>query len=369
MRKFSLKGLWHTFINEEKGSILPFVAILIPVVFFGFAALSVDVGMLYAEKTQMQTAADAAALAGAKEMALGLKENRAIPLEEANTIAREYAFLNEADTVVEVSLGEVDGQTFIQVITEATVPMAFSATFSDKTRTVQASAKAAYEYKAGGRGLGAGKVFPFFVLESEYLSSGGAYIFDKDESRGTGNVDSARWGIPDISRISDQNHVNHILSGSRGLNLSDFDDPLKAQNSNNYYHASYIQNGIQSIVDRNKDKDEWERKKSISGLIAVLAPLKDNGGNANGELLYFAEYRVEDFTWNGTGINNMSNYVFEDNVYLGKITSPSQASGQFDYPRNIPRDSLVGQFTGRKVDLNGNDIGGGDEEINIQLIE
>ena len=48
----------------RRGSILPFLAISL-VALCGFAALSIDLGMIMVAKTQAQNAADAAAFAGA----------------------------------------------------------------------------------------------------------------------------------------------------------------------------------------------------------------------------------------------------------------------------------------------------------------
>lgn len=390
MRKFSFKRLWDTFIQEEKGSILPFVAILIPIVFFGFAALSVDIGMLYAEKTQMQTAADAAALAGAKEMALGLKENRAVPLDEAEKIARKYAELNEADKVVDVSLGEEEGQTYIQVITEATVPMAFSATFSDKTRTVQSTAKASYDYIVGGEsgGFGVGRVFPFAIsINVLPKNSQGGYIFQPEGLPQSSEIIESSWGIPEniLKNKNDLNNITHILQ-NKDFGISEFKDVIKGNelqlqhNKNTYgrvFSGGYFKNGIQNM--KKNSGEELAIKTSLTGLIPVLNPLSNKSGNNRGfEILFFAEYRIEDFTWhyeNGkwNGLDSMKKSVFDDNIYLTQQVKDNHSEGtaRFSYPANIPGNSILGQFTGRKVDLNGNDIGGsgGEEELNIQLIE
>lgn len=59
MRK--LKCLWSHFRASERGMIIIWVAILLPVL-FGFTALAVDAAYLYAAKSRAQAAADAAAL-------------------------------------------------------------------------------------------------------------------------------------------------------------------------------------------------------------------------------------------------------------------------------------------------------------------
>ena len=51
-------------VKHEDGQVLVIVALLM-VVLVGFAALLIDVGAMYLTKTNMQNAADAAALAGA----------------------------------------------------------------------------------------------------------------------------------------------------------------------------------------------------------------------------------------------------------------------------------------------------------------
>ncbi len=54
--------------NGERGAVSVLVAILM-VVLLGFAALAVDIGVLYAERTQLRNGADAAAIAIAQKCA------------------------------------------------------------------------------------------------------------------------------------------------------------------------------------------------------------------------------------------------------------------------------------------------------------
>ncbi|MGH7328057.1 MAG: pilus assembly protein TadG-related protein, partial [Polyangiaceae bacterium] len=54
----------------ESGQVLSLTVISM-VVLIGFVALSVDVGLLWSERRHMQTAADAAAIAGATALRLG----------------------------------------------------------------------------------------------------------------------------------------------------------------------------------------------------------------------------------------------------------------------------------------------------------
>ncbi len=54
----------RTRLSGERGATAVIVTLLL-VPLLGFAAIAVDVGALYAERARLQTAADAAALAGA----------------------------------------------------------------------------------------------------------------------------------------------------------------------------------------------------------------------------------------------------------------------------------------------------------------
>ncbi|HWN82859.1 MAG TPA: TadG family pilus assembly protein, partial [Candidatus Udaeobacter sp.] len=79
------------------------LAVLGLMVVLGAAALAVDVSMLMAARTQLSIAADAAALAGVKELPFGSRER-------ARTRAVEYAARNEVlGTPVTLDLGQGGG--------------------------------------------------------------------------------------------------------------------------------------------------------------------------------------------------------------------------------------------------------------------
>lgn len=82
-----MKRLVKKFIRNEDGQALPLVALLM-VVLMGFAALVIDVGRIYNVKSEMQKAADAAALAGAQELPTA---------STAISTAKNYAGLNGAE--------------------------------------------------------------------------------------------------------------------------------------------------------------------------------------------------------------------------------------------------------------------------------
>ena len=60
--------------DRERGAVSVLIAILM-VSLLGFTALAVDVGMLYAERTQLRNGADAAALAIAQKCARNIPQS------------------------------------------------------------------------------------------------------------------------------------------------------------------------------------------------------------------------------------------------------------------------------------------------------
>jgi Flp pilus assembly protein TadG len=58
---------WGRFVRDTKGTVLAWTALLLPVI-LGAATLATDIGRMYSLQTQLQNAADAAALAGAAEL-------------------------------------------------------------------------------------------------------------------------------------------------------------------------------------------------------------------------------------------------------------------------------------------------------------
>jgi Flp pilus assembly protein TadG len=76
--------------EKERGAVAVLVALLL-VVLLGFAAIAVDIGMLYAQKAQMQNGADAAALAIAQDCD---KRGTALCVPAAHGTAQQLAAAN-----------------------------------------------------------------------------------------------------------------------------------------------------------------------------------------------------------------------------------------------------------------------------------
>ncbi|MHC4322014.1 MAG: pilus assembly protein TadG-related protein, partial [Planctomycetota bacterium] len=94
-------------LNNKRGVVAVIVGILL-VVLIGFTALSVDVGHLYVVHNELQNAADAGALAGARFL---YTEDGTAVNAGANTIAYNAAVANMSESLaVEVNLSAGDVQ-------------------------------------------------------------------------------------------------------------------------------------------------------------------------------------------------------------------------------------------------------------------
>jgi Flp pilus assembly protein TadG len=154
----------RTSATIRRGSILPFLAISV-VALCGFAALSVDLGMIMVAKTQAQNAADAAAFAGARSLTGGTTaKSTSTATTNAQNVATANTILNQPIPVAGVTVQhgayhyDSTTQTFSPQyppvapdnynLTQATVTTssatAFAKVFQLTTFNVQATAIAAH---------------------------------------------------------------------------------------------------------------------------------------------------------------------------------------------------------------------------------
>jgi hypothetical protein len=138
------------------------------VVLLGFVGLAIDVGHLYGERRRMQNAADAGALAGAREICFG-------DPSQAEARAREYAIARNGAQDAAVSF--LDGGWTVDVIATETADTFLAGLFGLSEADVRAEAAAACAAANSACGL-----WPIAFKEStwNYLLKDGGYICDDD---------------------------------------------------------------------------------------------------------------------------------------------------------------------------------------------
>lgn len=159
-------------MKDESGQALVIVAVSV-IVLFGVTAFSVDMGMAYNAKAELQAAADAAALAGAQDLPDATK---------AINAAKQYAGLNkvEVDNVVPVTPYELNSNQ-IQVTCTRSFNYLFARVLGFNSTIIRVSAVAEKHLVWGGETL------PFLNIDDEVSETGD--LITLWEKTGTGDFE------------------------------------------------------------------------------------------------------------------------------------------------------------------------------------
>lgn len=140
-------------LTRDDGAFAVLFAILL-VVIIGFAALAVDVGYWYASKRQLQTAADAAALAGCNDLARG-RSNVIIWTTVEDYAGRNFGRpldLPECSVVPPAANGLSDiGTNFVKVTVESDSPAFLSRVLGQDRVMIRAQSIARIGYVTGAK--------------------------------------------------------------------------------------------------------------------------------------------------------------------------------------------------------------------------
>lgn len=156
---YAMRRLIKKIRKEESGLALVMVALLIGVL-GGFAALVVDVGYMYAQKSELQSAADAAALAGA--ITLGKTNaadvNGTVVEYLSDNLDEAYSYNPATDLVIDTA------NKTVKVSVRQDAPKFFAGIISSGTTNIHADATADYIKRWDGEAL------PFINLDDDYTN-------------------------------------------------------------------------------------------------------------------------------------------------------------------------------------------------------
>jgi len=193
-----VKRLLRTFRTDKRGATLIWVSLAM-VALISMMALAIDGGYAYAQRRQMQNAADAAAIAGARMRALGGSD------AQVDSVINQYATANGADAV---SWTYLNGQNTVQVTASRTFPTFFAGIVGLQQMTASALAEASIQPLAG-----AGNLLPMIVEERNFVI-GQTYELWQDDPEAPGNFGWLDWnGVPVSSRELATNIANPSNSG------------------------------------------------------------------------------------------------------------------------------------------------------------
>ncbi|MCF6137282.1 Tad domain-containing protein [Pseudalkalibacillus berkeleyi] len=128
-------------LQNEHGSVIVFISLGL-VILFGIAAIAIDGGRLYFEKSKVQSAVDAAVLAGAQQ----------IPISSAAAVTTAIEVASDNGYSLLPSDIKVEGKFISATITQA-APMTFAKVLGFHTVNVPAKAKARIGPLEGGTNI------------------------------------------------------------------------------------------------------------------------------------------------------------------------------------------------------------------------
>lgn len=187
--------------RDESGQAMVLVALLMTVL-LGFAALALDLGFGYHQKSDLQTAADAAALATASQM----PGNSNATLR---AIGKDYATRNlndTEDTTITVNLDRISRRA--QVTIRQPAKSYFSGVLSKDKKYVSATATARYKVEWDG------EVLPFLNLDANYEPGTVMTVWDKVFSGDFGSLDDY-----DIHNADDPDKIYFKVDYLNGVEL------------------------------------------------------------------------------------------------------------------------------------------------------
>lgn len=142
LANFPVQRSWHRRTTRRRGSVLVYMGLGL-IAFIGTASLSVDMGNLYGRKARAQIAADAAALAGAYELANFRDANADAA---AINLARINGYDNTKAGVIVNTTYPVPGKPKQYMVTVSrSEPLFFARIFGLRDRPVTGKATAEYE--------------------------------------------------------------------------------------------------------------------------------------------------------------------------------------------------------------------------------
>lgn len=332
-------------VNDQKGASIVLVAILL-IVLMSFASLSVDAGALYKTRRDMVTAADAAALAGAKayleymseqNVALGDIDAEAAAKSEARLFAKN----NKADeSLVEVDIKDVtyDTHTRKAIVVKAVrnQPYYFARIFnSGVSKDVSATAVATFGYI---KGVAGGDLLPLFTLDIDYNLDNevtlhyGKLLLDDE-------VQNGNWGF---FLLGNDNDWKDALKGDYLEYEMSVENPEESMTGG----KTSLMNCIEERMQRTANGTA-----TMYGLVPVIdsACIYDITGSKLGlPIKYFAVYKIEDVI--KSEIKDKGNIIGGiGSVYADCDNSVETPAKHYD--GYYEQATVIGRFTGDTIDV------------------
>lgn len=270
-------------IKSKKGH-STIIFLLTSTLLIGMLAFVVDAGMMYLEKSKMQNAVDAIALAAIQDYAIG--ETAMI------TQAYHYADLNNIDsTGLEVTVS--DGNRKITVVSSKNIPLYFAKIFNVKDAVIQAKAGAKV-----GTIVATDGIRPFAV-EEQTFEFGKTYTLKK----GAGEAYSGNYGALAMGGTGATNYRNNLQYGYHGeIEIGDMISIGEDMNTEPGNMSGPTFEGVRYLINKDTcpSHDLTKLEKDCARLIVI--PIIDSfsvEGRSTVKIMGFANFFIDETTYEG----------------------------------------------------------------------
>lgn len=358
------------FLKDEKGAVLPLVALFIFLVALGVTALVIDVGMMYSERRSMVAAADAGALAGAQEL------NKETTLEDIMKLAREVSIKNGADSgnlaTATVTLngdkGKLDdgeiiviadrsssneyNKPYVEVLTNKNTQHYFAQIFGVSDTDVKAEAVATYDLIAFQE-----FVFPLGAIYDDFHDAEDnrkintpVYFHERKPLLGNNS-----WsGLLDLdpSSGSGAKEIQEIIEDRLEFPVDEF---LKSENDIDYFID--VANGwktfsdaVKTLIDVSHTLPVAQRQEYLTGYIPVLKDVVSvPNSSKNVPILTLAEFVAVDYA------DNQKKWMTENYKYTIADETITVEYDKIESGKNLTpyteQDTILGYFTGKTITI------------------
>lgn len=261
-----MKRFTRKLAKDEDGQVLILFALML-VVLMGFAALAIDIGIIAVQKSNLQNAADAAALAGAQDLPnVGTSISAAVNVAGLNGMkVTQNKVKKDGDTVAVTLLDS----TKIEVICTRNVQFTFARVlgFTDTDVTARAVAKKNPKW--------AGEALPFINLDDDYKKDPKIVAWEKTgpgdfESLWSGNNPPSEYHMYNLGKNDDHSKGYFTVDYPDGITIT------KGTVADIKWEVGYIYGQNKPHYIFSLSSDVIKSKKYYSGLNNKdIIPLED----------------------------------------------------------------------------------------------
>lgn len=306
-------------LNGQRGNIIILVALSM-VILIGLSAIVIDGGRMYSEKSNLQKAVDAAAIAGAQ----------LLPQDSVNagTVAEQIALANISDANVTINVEITDNNSAIRVTALSNVQFALAKVLNAADTDIKAAAKVIVFPLSSYQGRG---IVPFGIDLTKYSDIDEMNQGDLVQLK-WGDSESGNFGPLNIDGSGANNYRNTLINGSeREIKVGDIIDTETGNMA-----------GPTEDLNIRFENDNWHQGEDVLThvsnhescprivLVPIYQPLEDNDRQVKQvEITGFASIFITEIrsTGNDKGVDG----VYLERTYSGAGSSLQQNFGTYGY--------------------------------------